>query len=208
MIPRVRQPLRVAFFLPAAAWLISSISGTPAGAAVVTGSWKAQAGSCTMVLEEEDRSTYHLRVLQVQKKIGTPCIPPAQAFTDAFNQVMRDADPFRKQGKETIPIFLGRLVELPEMSRELSSTARQAREWNLASGKPVRGDVNVFVARAAGGGDGDGRRAARRCLRQNASSIEALPSREMVTRWKRGASYPSKRVPYDCLLRVDVAPAP
>ena len=207
MIPRVRQPLRVAFFLPAAAWLISSISGTPAGAAVVTGSWKAQAGSCTMVLEEEDRSTYHLRVLQVQKKIRTPCIPPAQAFTDAFNQVMRDADPFRKQGKETIPIFLGRLVELPEMSRELSSTARQAREWNLASGKPVRGDVNVFVARLLL--KSDTLRELLGGLKPVRISVEKVlvPSREMVTRWKRGASYPSKRVPYDCLLWVDVAAA-
>ncbi|HEX9742120.1 MAG TPA: hypothetical protein VGA17_04955 [Nitrospiraceae bacterium] len=201
-----RVPSR--FFVSlAAAWLMFSLSGIPAGAVVVTGSWKTQVESCTMVLEEEDRSAYHLRVLQIQSKIKTPCIPTAQAFTDGFKRVMRDAAPFQKQGKEAVRIFLGRLVELPEMSRELSSTARQAREWNLFTGKPVRGHANVFVARLLL--KSDTLRELLGGLKPVYLSVEKVlvPSRDMVTRWKRGASYPSKRVPYDCLLWVDVAAA-
>ena len=158
-----------------------------------------------MVLEEEDHSTYHLRVLQIQGKVRTPCIPSAQAFTDAFTRVMRDAAPFQKQGKEAVRIFLGRLVELPEMSKDMSSTARQAREWNLFTGKPVRGHVNVFVARLLL--KSDTLRELLGGLKPVHISVEKVlvPSREMVTRWKRGASYPSKRVPFDCLLWVDVA---
>jgi hypothetical protein len=118
---------------------------------------------------------------------------------------MQDAAPFQKQGKETVRIFLGRVIELPGLSKELSSTARQAREWNVAAGKPVRGDENVFVGRLLlrsetlrellGG------------LKLAHVSVEKVlvPSRDMVTRWKRGATYPSKRVPYDCLLWVEVA---
>ncbi len=208
MIARFRHPLRIACLLPAAAWLLSSLFGTSAGAAVVTGSWNARAETCTMVLEEEDRSTYHLRVFQVQNKIKTPCMPSARAFTDAFNQVMRDAAPFQKQGKETVSIFLGRLVELPEMSRELSSAARQAREWNLAAGKPVRGNANVFVARLLL--KSDTLRELLGGLKPVHISVEKVlvPSRDMVTRWKRGASYPNKRVPYDCLLWVELTAMP
>ena len=207
MIARAHHP-RLVLFLSAAAWLLASFSVAPAEAAVVTGSWKAQAGTCTMVLEEEDRSTYRLRILQAQNKTKTPCMPSARDFTDAFNQVMRDAAPLQKQGKETVSISLGRLVELPEMSRELSSTARQAREWNLATGKPVRGDVKVFVARLLL--KSDTLRELLGGLRPVHISVEKVlvPSRDMVTRWKRGASYPNKRVPYDCLLWVDVAPSP
>ncbi len=206
MIARSRHALRIAFILPTAVWLMASFSGVPAGAAVVTGSWKAQAGACTMVLEEEDRATYHLRIQQTQNKIKAPCMPSTRDFTDAFNLVMRDAAPFQKQGKDTVPLFLGRLVELPEMSRELSSTARQAREWNLSAGKPVRGDVNVFVARLLL--KSDTLRELLGGLRPVHIRVEKVlvPSREMVTRWKRGASYPNKRVPYDCLLWVDVSP--
>jgi len=198
---------RVICFLPVAAWLMFAPLAPSTDAAVVTGSWKAQAKSCTMVLEEEDRSTYHLRVLQVQDKITTPCMPSAQDFTDAFNQVMRDAAPFQKQGREAVRIFLGRLVELPEMSRELSSTARQAREWNLAAGKPVRGTQNVFVARLLL--KSDTLRELLGGLRPVHISVEKVlvPSRDMVTKWKRGASYPNKRVPYDCLLWVELAAA-
>jgi hypothetical protein len=173
----------------------------------VTGAWNTRAESCTMVLEEEDRSTYRLRVHQSQGRAGTPCMPSAQAFTDAFNRVMQDAAPFQKQGKETIRIFLGRLVELPEMSRDLSSTARQAREWNLNAGKPVRGTANVFVARLLL--KSDTLRELLGGLRPVHISVEKVlvPSRDMVTRWKRGAAYPNKRVPFDCLLWVDLAAA-
>lgn len=188
-----------------ATWLILSLLAPPADAAVVTGSWKTQAESCTMVLEEEDRSAYHLRMVQPRGGAKAPCVPSAEAFTAAFTRVMQDAAPFQKQGKETVRIFLGRLLELPGMSKELASTARQAREWNVAAGKPVRGDENVFVGRLLlrsetlrellGG------------LKLAHVSVEKVlvPSRDMVTRWKRGASYPNKRVPYDCLLWVEIA---
>jgi hypothetical protein len=201
----MRQPLRLFLILPAAAWLTGSLLASHAEAAVVTGSWKAQVGSCTMVLEEEDRSAYHLRVFQMQNKARASCMPSAEAFADAFNRVMQEAAPFQKQGKETVRIFLGRVIELPGLSKELSSSARQAREWNLATGKPVRGDENVFVSRLLlrsetlrellGG------------LKLAHVSVEKVlvPSRDMVTRWKRGASYPNKRVPYDCLLWVEVS---
>ena len=195
------------FLLLATAWLTASFAAAPAEAAVVTGSWKTQAESCTMVLEEEDRSTYRLRLVPNQGKTKTPCIPSTRAFADAFTSVMRDAAPFQKQGKEAVRIFLGRLVELPEMSRELSSTARQAREWNLASGKPVRGPVNVFVARLLL--KSDTLRELLGGLRPVHISVEKVlvPTRNMVAGWKRGASYPNRRVPYDCLLWVDVGAA-
>ncbi len=187
--------------------MIVSLFATSADAVVVTGSWKTQAGPCTIVLEEEDHSAYHLRVFQTQGKTKAACLPSAQVFTDAFSRVMQDAAPFQKQGKETVRIFLGRLVELPEMSKELSSTARQAREWNLASGRPVRGDENVFVSRLLL--KSDALRELLGGLRVARVSVEKVlvPSRDMVNRWKRGASYPNKRVPYDCLLWVEVSAA-
>ena len=94
-----------------------------------------------MVLEEEDRSVYHLRLIPPRGGAKGPCVPSAEAFTDAFSRVMQDAAPFQKQGKETVRIFLGRVIELPGLSKELSSTARQAREWNVAGGKPVQGKI-------------------------------------------------------------------
>jgi len=198
-------PFRLFLVLLAAVGLILLLSGLSVDAAVVTSSWKTQAESCTMVLEEEDRSSYHLRIAPPRGGPKTPCIPSVEAFTAAFNRVMQDAAPFQKQGRETVRIFLGRVIELPGLSKELSSTARQAREWNVAAGKPVRGDENVFVGRLLlrsetlrellGG------------LKLAHVSVEKVlvPSRDMVTRWKRGASYPNKRVPYDCLLWVEVA---
>ncbi|MGH7259285.1 MAG: hypothetical protein ACREI9_01210 [Nitrospiraceae bacterium] len=157
-----------------------------------------------MVLEEEDRSVYHLRVVQPRGGIKAPCVPSDQAFTDAFGRLMQEASPFQRQGKETVRLFLGRLSELPGMSKELASTARQAKEWNLAAGKPVRGDANVFVTRVLL--KSDALRELLGGLRLVRVSVEKvlIPSRDMVTRWKRGASYPNKRVPYDCLLWVEV----
>lgn len=200
----VRRPLRLFLVLLAAAWLTLSLLAPPADAAVVTGSWKTQAESCAMVLEEEDRSVYHLRMGQPRGGPKVPCVPSDQAFTDAFSRVMQEAAPFQKQGKETVRIFLGRLIELPGMSKELASTARQAREWNVAAGKPVRGGENVFVARLLL--KSETLRELLGGLKLTHVSVEKVlvPSRDMVTRWKRGASYPNKRVPYDCLLWVEV----
>ena len=197
-------PATIDLFVLSATWLILSLLAPPADAAVVTGSWKTQVESCTMVLEEEDRSVYHLRVFQLQNKMKAMCIPSAEAFTDAFGRVMQEAAPFQKQGKETVRIFLGRLLELPGMSKELSSTSRQAREWNVAAGKPVRGDENVFVARLLL--KNEALRELLGGLKLAHISVEKvlIPSRDMVTRWKRGASYPNKRVPYDCLLWVEI----
>jgi hypothetical protein len=205
MIDLSGTPLKLYLVLLLATWLILSSLLPPADAAVVTGSWKTQAESCTMVLEEEDHSVYHLRLIPPRAGPKAPCIPSTEAFTEAFGRVMQEAAPFQKQGKETVRIFLGRLLELPGMSKELSSTARQAKEWNLADGKPVRGNENVFVARLLLKSD---------ALRELLGGVKLahisvekvlIPSRDMVTKWKRGASYPNKRVPYDCLLWVDVA---
>ena len=205
MTDRAHTPLRLFLVLLTVAWLIVHVATPSANAAAVTGSWKTQAESCTMVLEEEDRSTYHLRVFQIQNKTRASCIPSSEAFTNAFDRVMQDAAPFQKQGKETVRIFLGRLIELPDLSKELSSTARQAREWNLTAGKPVRGNENVFVGRLLL--KSDALRELLGGLKLAHVSVEKVlvPSRDMVTRWKRGASYPNKRVPYDCLLWVEVA---
>lgn len=200
-----RTSLRLFLVLLAAVWLTLAPLVTTIQAVVVTGSWKTQAESCTMVLEEEDRSVYHLRLVPPRGGPKAPCIPSAEAFTDAFSRVMQEAAPFQKQGKETVRIFLGRLLELPGMSRDLSSTARQAKEWNLADGKPVRGNENVFVARLLL--KSDELRELLGGLKLTHISVEKvlIPSRDMVTKWKRGASYPNKRVPYDCLLWVEVA---
>jgi hypothetical protein len=197
--------VRLFLILLAAAWLNAPLATSPTHAAVVTGSWKTQAESCTMILEEQDRSVLHLRVVQPGSGIKAPCLPSEQAFTDAFARLMQEAAPFQRLGKESVRLFLGRLIELPGMSRELASTARHAKEWNLSAGRPVRGDANTFVTRQLlksdalrdllGGG-----------LRLVRVSVEKvlIPSRDMVTRWKRGASYPNKRVPYDCLLWVEI----
>jgi hypothetical protein len=196
--------LRLFPILLAAAWLITPVATSPTHAAVVTGSWKTQAESCTMVLEEQDRSVFHLRVVQPGGGIKAPCIPSDQAFTDAFARLMQEATPFQRQGKETVRLFLGRLIELPGMSKELSSTARQSKEWNLSAGKPVRGTENVYVTRLLL--KSDALRELLSGLRLVRVSVEKvlIPSRDMVTKWKRGASYPNKRVPYDCLLWVEV----
>ncbi len=157
-----------------------------------------------MVLEEQDRSVFHLRVVQPGGGIKAPCVPSDQAFTDAFARLMQEASPFQRQGKETVRLFLGRLIELPGMSKELASSARQAKEWSLSAGKPVRGNANVFVTRLLL--KSDALRELLGGLRLVRVSVEKvlIPSRDMVTRWRRGASYPNKRVPYDCLLWVEV----
>ena len=199
-----RTPLRLFLVLLAPTWLIFHVASPFADAVVVTGSWKTQAESCTMILEEEDHSVFHLRVVQPGGGIKVPCVPSDQAFTDAFSRLMQEASPFQRQGKETVRLFLGRLIELPGMSKELASTARQAKEWNLSAGKPVRGNENVFVTRLLL--KSDALRELLGGLRLVRVSVEKvlIPSRDMVTRWKRGASYPNKRVPYDCLLWVEV----
>jgi hypothetical protein len=200
-----RTQFRLFLVLLTAAWLTLRVSAPSVDAAVVTGSWKTQAESCTMVLEEEDRSVYHLRLIPPRGGAKAPCVPSAEAFTDAFGRVMQEAAPFQKQGKETVRIFLGRLRELPGMSNDLSSTARQAKEWNLADGRPVRGNENVFVARLLL--KSETLRELLGGLKLAHVSVEKvlIPSRDMVTKWKRGAAYPNKRVPYDCLLWVEVA---
>jgi hypothetical protein len=160
-----------------------------------------------MILEEQDRSAFHLRVVQPGSGIKTPCLPSDQSFTDAFARLMQEASPFQRLGKQTLRLFLGRVIELPGMSKELSSTSRQAKEWNLSAGKPVRGEVNVFVSRLLL--KSDALRDLLGGLRLVRVSVEKvlIPSRDMVTRWKRGASYPNKRVPYDCLLWVEIEAA-
>jgi hypothetical protein len=188
-----------------ATWLIGLPCVRPAEAAIVTGSWKTQAESCTMVLEEEDRSAYHLRMVQPRDGLKVPCVHSIEAFAAAFTRVMQDAAPFQKQGKETLRIFLGRLIELPGLSKELSSSARQSKEWNVAGGKPVRENENMFVGRLLL--KSETLRELLGGVKLTHISVEKVlvPSRDMVTRWKRGASYPNKRVPYDCLLWVEVA---
>jgi hypothetical protein len=161
-----------------------------------------------MILEEQDRSVFHLRVVQPGGGVKTACLPSDQAFTDAFDRLMQEATPFQRLGRETVRIFLGRLVELPGMSRELSSTTRHAKEWNLSAGKPVRGDAITFVTRQLLKSDAlrDLLGSGLRLVRVSVEKV-LIPSRDMVTRWKRGASYPNKRVPYDCLLWVEVEAA-
>lgn len=202
---KLRRPVKFPLIILSAAWLILAHLAVPADAGVVTGSWKTQAEPCLVVLEEEDRSAYHLRIVQPRGVTKAPCVPSDQAFTDAFTRLMHDASPFQRQGKETVRLFLGRLIELPGMSKELVSTARQAKEWNLSAGRPVRGTENVFVTRLLL--KSEALRELLGGLRLVRVSVEKvlIPSRDMVTRWKRGDSYPNKRVPYDCLLWVEVA---
>ena len=189
----------------ASVWLIVSLVATPAGAVLVTGSWKTPAAACTMVLEEVDHADYHLRFVPANGGAKNSCVLTAQAFADAFAKLMQDAAPFQKRGKETVRLSLGRLIELPDVSKELIATSRQAREWNLSAGKPVRGDENAFVARQLLKSE-----ALRELLggvklvRVNVEKV-LVPSRAMVERWGRGAAYPNKRVPYDCLLWVEFA---
>jgi len=190
--------------LVATVWLLTSLLATPAHALLVTGSWKVQAGACTVVLEEEDHEGYRLRFVQAKGSAKASCALTAQVFADSFARLMQDAAPFQKRGKETVRLFLGRLIELPDVSKELVTTTREAREWNLAEGRPVRGDENAFVARQLLKSE-----ALRELLggwkivRVNVEKV-LVPSRAMVERRARGAVYPTKRVPYDCLLWVEL----
>jgi hypothetical protein len=187
------------------AWLILALVASGAEAVLVTGSWKTQAAACTMVLEEVDHADYHLRFVPAKGGAKNSCALTSPVFTDAFQRLLQDAAPFQKRGKETVRLFLGRLIELPDVSKELISTSRQAREWNLSAGKPVRGDENAFVARQLL--KSEALRDLLGGVKLVRVSVEKVlvPSRAMVERWGRGAAYPNKRVPYDCLLWVEFA---
>lgn len=191
--------------LIATVWLLASPVAMSAHALLVTGSWKVQSGPCTLVLDEEDHAGYRLRFVQAKSGAKNSCALTAQVFSESFARLLRESSPFQKRGEETVRFFLGRLIELPEVSQELIATTRKAREWNLAEGKPVRGDENVFVARQLLKSE-----ALRKLLggwkivRVNVEKV-LVPSRTMLELRTRGAVYPNKRVPYDCLLWVELA---
>jgi hypothetical protein len=99
-------------------------------------------------------------------------------------------------------LFLGRIVELPWLSRELALAARGSQGWDMRAGRPRAGDPDRFVA---------GLLANSAALRDlfpsytiTSVSVEKVlvPTRAMIRARTAGDHVPDERLPYDAMLWV------
>lgn len=179
------------------AWIALALPG-PSFAGVLTGQWPGRAGECQLVLEEYDREILHLRM----RRAGTTwdsCAPEAAALAETLDGLLRAA---RSDRAGPFSLFLGRVVELPQLSRELAQAARGSQGWDMRAGRPRAGDPNRFVALLL---------ARSRTLRDlfpsytiTSVSVEKVlvPTRSMIRARATGDQVPDERLPYDAMLWV------
>lgn len=171
----------------------------PAAAGVLTGQWPGRAGECELRLEEYDREGLQLRMRRAGSAMWDTCTPEAAALAAALDGLLRDA---RSGLAAPFALFLGRVVELPGLSRELVQAARDSREWDTNAGRPRTMDANHFVAGLLAGS------AALRDLLPGYAiagvSVEKVlvPTRAAIRERREGDFVPDARLPYDALLWV------
>ena len=116
-----------------------------AAAGVLTGSWVERRDGCTFTLEEYDGASLVLRMRQDGATFAGPC-PIAGMALGAVLDALLSKGAAVPGGPEQRSLSLGRVVELPGLSRALAEAARASPGWDQGSGRPRRGDVNAFVA--------------------------------------------------------------
>jgi len=168
-------------------------------AGVLTGQWPGRAGECELRLEEYDREALQLRMRQAGATMWDSCTSEATALAAALDGLLRAA----RTGREApFSLFLGRVVELPGLSRELVQTARGSQEWDARAGRPRTGDPNRFVAGILA------KSATLRDLVPGYSitrvSVEKVlvPTRAEIRARTGGGPVPEERLPYDAQLWV------
>jgi hypothetical protein len=171
----------------------------PAIAGVLTGQWPGRAGECELRLEEYDREVLQLRMRHAGATMWDTCTPAAADLAPALEGLLQAA---RADRAAPFSLFLGRVVELPRLSRQLVEAARESKEWDAATGRPRTIDVNRFVAE----------------LLLNSVPLRDLfpgyditrisvekvlvPTRAAIRERKEGGEIPDARLPYDALLWV------
>ncbi|MGJ0516904.1 MAG: hypothetical protein ACR65O_14275 [Methylomicrobium sp.] len=130
-----RKSLAVLWLLlaaPAAAWSQS--------ATIVS----APAGACTLSLEADEE--WHALRLRAHHPRSQPCDIDQETVLSLLAAAFAKTDPPALRGGYA-SLFIGRLIDYPWLSHHLAETARRDKRWNGKKGRPIKMEINAYVAR-------------------------------------------------------------
>lgn len=116
--------------------IIPATAGEPVIAAI-------PAGECTLSVEAaENGPTLRLRASRPNYR---PCFIDPAAMTQALSQAFSKSDPAWTSRVFT-SLAIGRLIDYPWLVQFLAASAAREPAWDAVAGKPVKVDINRFVA--------------------------------------------------------------
>lgn len=101
-----------------------------------------RSGECALTLEANER--WHTLRLRVHPET-VECFFDRPSVISVLGSAFSKTDPPRLEGPYS-SLYIGRLVGYPWLSRHLADAAAADARWDGKRGKPVRMDINKFVA--------------------------------------------------------------
>jgi hypothetical protein len=110
----------------------------------------APAGACTLSLEaDEEWQTLRLRAHHPRHQ---PCDIDQESVLSLLAAAFAKTGPPALRG-EYASLFIGRLIDYPWLSHYLAETAYRDKRWNRKKGRPIKTEINAYVARLLFKGD-------------------------------------------------------
>jgi hypothetical protein len=104
----------------------------------------APAGACRLSIEADEE--WHTLRLRAQHPRYQPCDIGQDAVLDILASAFAKTAPPALQDGYT-SLFIGRLIDYPWLSHFLAETAHKDKRWNKKKGRPIKMDINAYVAR-------------------------------------------------------------
>lgn len=101
-----------------------------------------ESGLCSLRVEADDQS--HVLRLRVLPE-GETCPIERASMLSALKEASSKTDEPRFSGVYS-SLYVGRLVDYPWLSQYLAETAHKDPAWSRGKGRPVRLDINKYVA--------------------------------------------------------------
>lgn len=185
---------------------LHALTGAPAVAGVLTGSWTTPAGGCVLVLEEYDGETLHLR-RRPGVSSGTAACPASRSeLVRGLESLLGDAFATRRAIAGPTTLFLGVITEVPGLSAELVRAAKASPDWDSRRGKPRAGSPNGYVARVLAENTSLPALFPRYTLAGVSVEKVLVPTGKMLRERVAGREVPDARVPFDAMLWVRLRP--
>jgi hypothetical protein len=102
------------------------------------------AGACTLSLEADEE--WHALRLRAHHPRYQPCDIDQEAVLSLLAAAFAKTAAPALLGEYT-SLFLGRLIDYPWLSHYLAETARRDKRWNRKKGRPIKTEINAYVAR-------------------------------------------------------------
>jgi hypothetical protein len=101
-------------------------------------------GACTLSLEADEE--WHALRLRAHHPRYQPCDIDQETVLSLLAAAFAKTAAPALQGEYT-SLFLGRLIDYPWLSHYLAETARRNKRWNRKKGRPIKTEINAYVAR-------------------------------------------------------------